>query len=1285
MTAPLPRPLRLVRGFSTRGIGEGAGVSIDFGEQYLYADAALAEDGRFLQALRPWMVLDASPGRRVEPGQRLGAWSVLTRNGWTVVARLCAAPDFDNRTAYFSQAWVWSTKAPVDPGLLCGRPDAFEAPWRTDAPAVRLPDLSGAAWLGAVSADRPSTIRLLARLLAACLQGHLLVVVVPESSAFALTAPIVHQLAFARAALPPALREHCDLRIYTEKPARFVRSPSARVLVVGEDCVQSTLREARLVDLPVVLIDGRGAPLLKDTAELPTVLTDYATGLVQTLTANADLAPHLPDLMQRIGHLSREAAGVDWWRTSTPQRLINSLEPMAYLAWADGRREDLDSLLTGYLLPNVDAVPGAERFLPWSELLSPPEVKALSDTALTQTILTAPGGRGEAGLRHWSVGEARRRGLRLGRLAVTTALQALPPGERVGVLLDLVDAELFSETDAATISAGVHLSALPADGRRARLLAMEAKAGLLGNRSADPMAMAALARGDAELARNLLLRSAEGALDAAWIREWAVDHPQPLRALTPLTFAFRQQSPPPSPAVAQAFVHLTRAAVQQLLDSRGSATGGLLPADPVEVGDLADLATHATAFPNPPDAAGLADRLNHAELLEALPTRRGRGRWEEIRRSLPRSLPTADVTVLLRYALDPRRSIPDSSLLYINGSWRSQSEWGPIAPLISAHATAILDDSNAIAGIPTPLLIDLWAQHYQSRAIVDRVFRALDARIIGPDGLAVAGHLVERLAWAQWRRDPRRPAEHLVAISLAWLRGAGHAPGRFEQELTRSQEDWDEVVQDLRDYTFTAGKLRELLDDWRRGIPWVAGIEAQQLDTILAWAPDGSALLTLDKGLSAVGRLPAGLRLRDAVNLAARRLSERGDWMAQLHAAPEGERPLATMERILQSTYANLGEDAWALLGEKLPPLVKQGLYPAPADSSILRWIEILESLSCHRAGGRASDAFLRGVDGAIQALGRALAGNRPRNCLSADAAQRIVQLIARRATDAWAEGRGEEVRNVIRTLQALVESLLEEACRPPNTSDVPPLARTLDSALRGHVPGWDQAQLLPQRFDDSRGSLWTARFANEGLIQLSTFLRPQRKAGLLESPRGRRIRPLSEILSACKFALRRAEGGDPAWGELSDAIIAWEEDRQDSRPPPTDQLFAQLGLGPGPTEKEGAGPAVVRFLLQRLDRKRLRPFLFLQPRNKRQFQFRCPAFVLWTHGQTHVSPDDRKRFVQAINGGQAHVFTTNPPFEEALDQTVQALSPNLASADSTRPVLSESVHSLPPRNPGRR
>jgi len=244
----------IYRGYSYEGLGEGPGRPIARGEQFLEADPPFRQDADALSALRPWMTLDLDAGDHRRLGDRLEAWSSFSYADWAVVVRLAPSGTFDRRAAYFSHGRAFAKAAvsgAADPGALLGRSEAFDTHWpggggeaaaAVPAPEMVRPDQ--------VAAEKETAAALLAHLLQGLLSGRPTVMAVPVDE-LVTGAPLHALVSFARAALPPLLKQRCRIRVYARSPELFLGRMECHLLVVPDAVASDALsvrRDAVLLD-----------------------------------------------------------------------------------------------------------------------------------------------------------------------------------------------------------------------------------------------------------------------------------------------------------------------------------------------------------------------------------------------------------------------------------------------------------------------------------------------------------------------------------------------------------------------------------------------------------------------------------------------------------------------------------------------------------------------------------------------------------------------------------------------------------------------------------------------------------------------------------------------------------------------------------------------------------------------------------------------------------------------------------------------------------------------------
>ena len=363
----------IFRGFGRQGLGEGPGLPVAHGEQYLAGDASLTSDGEILSAVRPWLTLDAASRDHKLLSGRLEGWSCWTYRESCWVARLTPRI-YSQRLAYIAHGRSWDLEActtDLDPGAHLGRSEAFtEDP--SDAADVRLPPTMVRP--EQVSTEPTAAVHYLAQLLQAAVDKIPLVIAVPVAE-FAAGKPLAALVSFARAALPAPLKKNLNIRIFTRHPELFLRRLTTDCLVIPQDEIDSVLA----LGVPCTVIDREGNVI---RGKEPTRLRmDYAKSTVKRAQA---VAPGLLAFSCRFGGT--------WQLVDEPAvRSLPILYNLAYaLSQEEDRRRDLLKSLLAHFIEEIDD-------LPWERLIRFEEWQLFPRDELAGLILTTrklpPGGR----------------------------------------------------------------------------------------------------------------------------------------------------------------------------------------------------------------------------------------------------------------------------------------------------------------------------------------------------------------------------------------------------------------------------------------------------------------------------------------------------------------------------------------------------------------------------------------------------------------------------------------------------------------------------------------------------------------------------------------------------------------------------------------------------------------------------------------------------------------------------------------------------------------------------
>ncbi|ASF48359.1 hypothetical protein CEK71_21110 [Methylovulum psychrotolerans] len=248
--------LSVYRGQADKGLGSGPGMPVLSGEQFLMGtDLELYKEDKLLSTIQPWVTLDSSPEDHRQ--ENLEVWSCFCAGQEgkerIFVTRMVLAGYHDRRVAYFSHARSWPVgmvSENSDPGAILGYSEMFDPPGleQRGESTPQLEHISNLAkdyWLPHLQAETETAIQFLGYLLQVMQlkteSSYPLVIGVPLHD-FKQGSPLFPLVAFARAALPAALKPHCSIRMHTRQPENFAARLNARLLVVPENMVRDVLR-----------------------------------------------------------------------------------------------------------------------------------------------------------------------------------------------------------------------------------------------------------------------------------------------------------------------------------------------------------------------------------------------------------------------------------------------------------------------------------------------------------------------------------------------------------------------------------------------------------------------------------------------------------------------------------------------------------------------------------------------------------------------------------------------------------------------------------------------------------------------------------------------------------------------------------------------------------------------------------------------------------------------------------------------------------------------------------
>ncbi len=376
----IPTSVSVFRTSPDRAIGETGEV----GGRYIAADAALQSAPGLLDAIRPWMTLDATPADRARAGGYLEGWSCFPCGSQYFVVRLATAGNGDRRDSWFAHGRAWPLEAMAsgfDPGLYLGQGAAFQTGVPTAGTESDLPPPTIEP-MDPVLAEPGLAIGLLAHLLNGMASGYPLILAVP-TTAFAVGAPLARVVAFARGALPSRLARRCRIRVYTGNPALFLgpsQSPGtvepgpADLLVVPEGLSVPALTAA---GRRALLLDARGTR--HHGPEPADALVDYARAVLD----NAQRFP--AQLTAFAERFDRQLSVLDPGVGPLPGAEQTRWAALTYrLAVAlAGTESQRGSLFANALLDRARAAPD----LPWADLIRPEEWARFPQDHLIRLIL----------------------------------------------------------------------------------------------------------------------------------------------------------------------------------------------------------------------------------------------------------------------------------------------------------------------------------------------------------------------------------------------------------------------------------------------------------------------------------------------------------------------------------------------------------------------------------------------------------------------------------------------------------------------------------------------------------------------------------------------------------------------------------------------------------------------------------------------------------------------------------------------------------------------------------
>ena len=303
--------IEILRGHAAMGIGEGPNQKIRQGEQYIKATSPFDQSEAFLQALRPWMTLDATTTDHARLGAYLEAWSYVPISNYRIVIRLGDAGIYDRRPAYLSHGLGFPKDyfETVDPGCLLGHPTIYKNELGTQSPTkltyqdLSLPKIK--------SENKKLAISVAAHFFYAQLNKIQLGWAIPFKQ-FSYDSPLVSIVTLARSILPHSKRRDCRIRVFTTNPAAFFER-NADLVVFNEDLL-STFRPP--ANRQILLLDREGrtdvtipkeyiqyaSKLFDAVSDEPRALTSFVKAAERTLGNPEDLGRHIRgiDLLYNI-------------------------------------------------------------------------------------------------------------------------------------------------------------------------------------------------------------------------------------------------------------------------------------------------------------------------------------------------------------------------------------------------------------------------------------------------------------------------------------------------------------------------------------------------------------------------------------------------------------------------------------------------------------------------------------------------------------------------------------------------------------------------------------------------------------------------------------------------------------------------------------------------------------------------------------------------------------------------------------------------------------------------
>ncbi len=803
------------RGQSRRGIGEGPGLPITHGEQYLEnTDKGLARDGALLEDIRNWMSLDSDPEDHRLLEDRLEGWSYFSRGDEQFVVRLVSAGTYSHgRAAYFAHGRAWSTSRLAkgfDPGAHLGRHEMFEEPFRNDDPGQRRPEVVPAVVRPhQLKAEGNVAVQYLAHFYQALCEDYPLIIAAPISD-FRTGSPLHALVSVARAGLPVALKRGCRIRVYTRLPELFLVQQQANLVVVPEAVAGDALAAAQPKP---VLLDRKGQ-VLTGNRELHHGALSYARKVLgRALKLPQGLLLFTERYQDRLGAALPSAEDVE-------------AVPVIYNLAYGAASEERDGLID-YLLQQAQELGPSKSSDPprWQRLIGSDEWNLFPAADLCRVLFEDPEDLKAGGsefqheveaavgrlnldtgdyLRKWWDARDERKQRRLQQL-----LAHRPP--------------LVSERSGVDILSGVPIDRLAATGPVAGLLEAERKAGIIGRRNKESVELAKLA--DDRHVRAVLSRAtSEGALG----HSWAYRH---VRAAGEYQLLAMARELLPAAASWDAWGNVPRElfdAVRLLQvipeDLRPGILGAAQALKPIAHFDvylrLADTVTRIDAVD-----ASLSDNPLVAGLMAAL----------------PELAEPKDREFLIGAAVSEDWPCVTPEIL---------AQWLPLASW-DEQAVLLINESAIREALSTPYLLRLGSRLADAEGeALRQLYATLDHRMSSePD--VTTRVVIKQGWWWGWRRHSKLPADQQREAALKWLGSDAWSAGEVPEATL---EVWNQVMDDLKPGGLSGLEMKRLcggeLGVRRTFWPSITLFENQQLYDLCQRATDLGALLELAESVN---------------------------------------------------------------------------------------------------------------------------------------------------------------------------------------------------------------------------------------------------------------------------------------------------------------------------------------------------------------------------------------------------------------------------------------------------